>query len=375
MDRLYEIIAISLLCLIGVSLSDSFVAPVIVFIISITLISLAGYFGKPVSYVIIVVLSLSCGIMPLFFCMVPMIMYVALWEKKWYLVTPSLLAFRMIDSFSTDVIATEPDMTNLLQDMMKPLSGIQYLIGLMGAVISVILYIRISNVDIANAKLRELRDEISEKNEILKSQNKKLMEAQDDEINLATMKERNRIAREIHDNVGHMLTRSLLQTGALKIANKDEALREPIEELHSTLDHAMTSIRKSVHDLHDDSIDLKSLIYECTEPAKDRFNVDIEYKLDPHIPTAIRLCMAGIVKEAVSNAIRHSDGDVLSIGAYSEPSSYNLRIKDNGSKTDIKNTGIGLANMRERAREAGGTLKIVSDDTGFGVDLFIPIVK
>ncbi|HAK57738.1 MAG TPA: hypothetical protein DCP06_02025, partial [Lachnospiraceae bacterium] len=95
MDRLYEIIAISLLCLIGVSLSDSFVAPVIVFIISITLISLAGYFGKPVSYVIIVVLSLSCGIMPLFFCMVPMIMYVALWEKKWYLVTPSLLAFRM----------------------------------------------------------------------------------------------------------------------------------------------------------------------------------------------------------------------------------------------------------------------------------------
>ena len=45
---------------------------------------------------------------------------------------------------------------------------------------------------------------------------------QDYEIYLATLKERNRIAREIHDNVGHMLTRSILQLGALSVINKDE---------------------------------------------------------------------------------------------------------------------------------------------------------
>lgn len=47
---------------------------------------------------------------------------------------------------------------------------------------------------------------------------------QDYEIYLATLKERNRIAREIHDNVGHMLTRSILQLGALSVINKDETV-------------------------------------------------------------------------------------------------------------------------------------------------------
>lgn len=372
MDRLYEIIAISLLCLIGVSLSGSFAAPVLVFIISVSLTALAGYIGKPVSYVIIFLLSAACGIMPLFFCMVPLFMYIAMWEKRWYLVTPSLLAFRVIDSFSTDDLNATFDKANILQDMTAPLTGVQYMIGLIGAVIAIIFFLRISSVDTANKTLRELRDEISAKNDILKIQNQKLIEAQDDEINLATMKERNRIAREIHDNVGHMLTRSLLQTGALKIANKDEELQEPIEELHNTLDQAMTSIRKSVHDLHDDSINLRALIYECAEPAKDRFDVHIEYGLSPHLPAKIRVCIAGIVKEAVSNAIRHSNGDALSIKAYDEKGTYHLKVMDNGSESTIKDTGIGLINMKDRAAEVGGTLRITPADTGFSVELDIP---
>ena len=80
---------------------------------------------------------------------------------------------------------------------------------------------------------------------------------QDYEIYLATLKERNRIAREIHDNVGHMLTRSILQLGALSVINKDETVGEAINDLSGTLNTAMTSIRSSVHDLHDDSIALK----------------------------------------------------------------------------------------------------------------------
>ena len=58
---------------------------------------------------------------------------------------------------------------------------------------------------------------------------------QDYEIYLATLKERNRIAREIHDNVGHMLTRSILQLGALSVINKDETVGEAINDLSGTL--------------------------------------------------------------------------------------------------------------------------------------------
>ena len=62
----------------------------------------------------------------------------------------------------------------------------------------------------------------------------------------ATLKERNRISREIHDNVGHMLSRSILMTGAIRTVSQDRALDRSLEELEDTLHTAMTSIRRSV---------------------------------------------------------------------------------------------------------------------------------
>ena len=74
---------------------------------------------------------------------------------------------------------------------------------------------------------------------------------------MATLKERNRIARDIHDNVGHLLSRSILQIGAAIIINKNEELNLNLNLIKDTLNEAMNSIRNSVHDLHDDSIDLQ----------------------------------------------------------------------------------------------------------------------
>ena len=82
-------------------------------------------------------------------------------------------------------------------------------------------------------------------------------------------KNANRIAREIHDNVGHMLTRALLQTGALAVCIKEESLKASVAALQETLDSAMTSIRSSVHKLHDDAIPLKSLCRTGLQPLKD----------------------------------------------------------------------------------------------------------
>ena len=60
-----------------------------------------------------------------------------------------------------------------------------------------------------------------------KRQNQQAMQKNQDEVYLATLKERNRIAREIHDNVGHMLTRVIVQMQALQIINKDPNLKDP----------------------------------------------------------------------------------------------------------------------------------------------------
>ena len=107
--------------------------------------------------------------------------------------------------------------------------------------------------------LMKLRDDSTEKNLLLEEKNRMLAEKQDYEIYAATLKERNRIAREIHDNVGHLLSRCILIVGAMKIVNEDKKLSFSIEQLEESLNTAMTSVRESVHDLHDDSVNLREV--------------------------------------------------------------------------------------------------------------------
>ncbi|MGN1084985.1 MAG: histidine kinase, partial [Lachnospiraceae bacterium] len=100
-----------------------------------------------------------------------------------------------------------------------------------------------------------LRDTDKEAQLSLQEQAATLIENQDAKIKIATLQERTRIAREIHDNVGHLLSRSLLQVGALLTVNKQD---ESLLLLKESLDAAMKGIRSSVHDLRDDAMDLET---------------------------------------------------------------------------------------------------------------------
>lgn len=109
-------------------------------------------------------------------------------------------------------------------------------------------------------KYRSLRDTYQELLLSLEAKNRDLLEKQDYEIKLATLNERNRIARDIHDNIGHVLSSTLLQVGALLAVNPDGPMRESLLALKQTLSSGMDSIRQSIHDLHDTSIDLHNEI-------------------------------------------------------------------------------------------------------------------
>jgi len=277
-------------------------------------------------------------------------MYEAMWEEKWYLVLPSLLVFR--NGY--------------------PLLAGQYIVALAGAGVAVLIYYRVSRIEEATDRFHRVRDELAEKNVRLASQNERLTEAQNIEVHLATLKERNRIAREIHDNVGHMLTRSLLQSGALLVANKDENLREPLEDLRDTLDQAMTSIRESVHDLHDESIDLQAVLQENLKIAEQLFKTTLNYEIGDGMTSPVKLCIAGVTKEAVSNAVKHSTGDTLTVSVTEKPGVYDLVIRDNGRTAAIRENGIGLSNMRERVEQVRGSIRFEADADGFKVMASVP---
>ena len=82
-------------------------------------------------------------------------------------------------------------------------------------VFSIFIQYRTRQAQRLEDQLKKQRDDSQELSLLLESRNKALIERQNYEIHLATLKERNRIAREIHDHVGHMLSRSILQVGAL----------------------------------------------------------------------------------------------------------------------------------------------------------------
>lgn len=206
----------------------------------------------------------------------------------------------------------------------------------------------------------------------LRSENRYLMAKQDSDIYAATLQERNRIAREIHDNVGHMLSRGILMTGALITVAGEETVRLGLKDLKDCLDEAMTSIRQSVHDLHDESIDPEQAIGKLLEDLSG-YQVGFEYDMTSVLPREVKYCLIAIAKEAVSNILKHSDGDRVDVSAVEHPAFYKLSVSDNGRCRGRKQgDGIGLQNIRDRVEHLSGTLSVSAEETGFRIHVTIP---
>lgn len=240
-------------------------------------------------------------------------------------------------------------------------TGWMSMLWLLTAFLAVYMAYKSEKNDRLDADIIHLRDTDTELKLVMEQRNRELLEKQDNEIYLATLRERNRIAREIHDNVGHMLSRSILQVGALATICKEETIRQQLAGINDTLNQAMNSIRESVHDLHDDAIDLRQAAYEAVKDMRKNYDVHIEYDMSAHIPRNVKYCFIAIVKEGMSNIIKHSNADKVDIIFREHPGFYQLYIEDNGSvshSVEESDHGIGISNMRERVEALGGTLNI-----------------
>ena len=208
-----------------------------------------------------------------------------------------------------------------------------------------------------------------------------MLEKQDSEWNLATLNERNRIAREIHDNVGHLLSSALLQSGALLATLRDDTVKVPLETLSGTLTQAMNSIRNSVHDLHDESVDLSAQLEALLKDfrfCEMRFEYQVAH--DPDIK--LKYALIAICREALANIMKHSDATQGSVVMREHPAFYQFVIRDNGSAKEDQvglgigkeiqaGRGIGLMNMADRVRSFNGHINIDTKD-GFGIFIAIP---
>lgn len=217
-----------------------------------------------------------------------------------------------------------------------------------------------------------LRDDTREYAFSAEQKNKDLLERQDYEINLATLNERNRIAREIHDHVGHTMSRALLQVGALSATVKDADTLSELLALRETLSAGMDSIRQSVHDLHEDSMDLEAQLISLVNGFS-FCPLRLDYDVQTPPPLKVRYAFAAIAKEGLSNIMRHSDATTAVLTVREQPGLYQLILQDNGSpKRHPGEGGMGLQSIAARAEGLNGHMHI---DTGRGFRLFISIPK
>ncbi|MBN2221083.1 MAG: sensor histidine kinase [Vallitaleaceae bacterium] len=253
-------------------------------------------------------------------------------------------------------------------------------------ILSLAIFIRTKSTDLLGYRKKyfDLLDTTNELSEKLQKQHHDLLEKQDDEIHIATLNERNRIAREIHDNVGHQLSSSLLQIGALMVLSKEEDHKNHLRIIKETLSSAMDSIRNSVHNLYDTSIDLEAQIRELTQSfSYCEVQLDCDLRTSPNQKQ--KFAFIAIVKEALNNIVKHSNASKVFISFREHPGLYQLIIRDNGSNFDrSENTlleslddfdashGIGLRNMKFRVESLNGHIHLRYQD---GFEIFISIPK
>ena len=352
MRKIADKVILFLLCTILLLQTTDFIRPVIVLLLALAFTELGLYIeNKKWLGCLFATAVICCMILPELIYFLPLILYDIFWHSFGWGGISVLLIFPNLSSYKVWGIA-------------------------LWAVACLLAFCMSANTKQymeLKKQLNHLRDTSTELQNVMRERNHELMEKQEYEIHLATLRERNRIAREIHDNVGHMLSRSILQVGALYTIHKEEPLHEQLISVNDTLNHAMNSIRESVHDLHDDSIDLEQAIMEATKEMKENYRLHFEYDMSRTVPRKVKYCLIKTVKEAMSNIVKHSNADEVTIMLREHPGFYQMSIEDNGTKKgSMENAGIGLSNIRERVEALHGILRIQNES---GFKIFISIAK
>ena len=201
--------------------------------------------------------------------------------------------------------------------------------------------------------------------------------------------ERRRIARGLHDSLGQYLT--ALKMNLERLSRSDDRNSALASECSEILDKCLTETRTISHLLHPPLLDetgFGSATQWYVDGFAQRSGIKVTLNLPPkfgRLPQDIEIVLFRAVQEALTNVHRHSGASLVAIRLTLSPKQILLEIKDNGrgmsqGRLDYAlggepRAGVGIAGMRERARELGGSINIQSDGTGTRVLVRIPFVE
>ncbi len=254
------------------------------------------------------------------------------------------------------------------------LTGIQVnLIFLFGVLMVFVLFM-------VNALLAE-----RQRREELRRANEKLRESAAQIEALAMAQERSRIARDIHDSLGHSLTALNIQLeSAVKLWPGDTAKAHDFllqaKQMGST---ALEDVRRAVATMRSNPLQAQSLpdaIAQLAQQLTEATGIIPQIKINaPALPSYLQVSIYRMVQEALTNIARHAEATAVEISVQTIPTdqggglSVTIRDDGRGFFLDDNRTGFGLKGMRERAEGDGGRFQLISaPGEGCTIQVWLP---
>jgi signal transduction histidine kinase len=196
---------------------------------------------------------------------------------------------------------------------------------------------------------------------------------------LAATVERSRIAREIHDSLGHRLTTLDVQLElAQKLQTRDPDRAQQSIDIAKQLAHqCLQDVRHAVHSMANQSFDLNHAVHNLIQPLQANPELKLETRIDfpATLPATLGHQIYCIIQEGLTNIQRHSKATQIQLQGYTIDQHIHVELSDNGIgfNLDQASKGFGLRSMNERAQLIGGNLALRSfPNNGTQIHLSIP---
>lgn len=249
-------------------------------------------------------------------------------------------------------------------------------IFLFTGLISFLLYTILKN----NERIEKTMSEIAIRDLELASAYDALEKANRSVEEVAVLRERNRIAREIHDTVGHTITNVMIETEAgnmLLSSDPQRAAKKYLlarEQAAKALEEIRASVRLFIKTEEELSLEdsVTGVLNDIRLHTEVTVKSDIESFRD--IPVDLRQIVIHALKEGLSNAIRHGRASAVYFRLSMEHDRLVFLLQDNGCGCDDPHKGFGLIQMEKAVDEAGGNILFSFEkDEGFEIRFELPI--
>jgi signal transduction histidine kinase len=183
-------------------------------------------------------------------------------------------------------------------------------------------------------------------------------------------KEKRELARNLHDELGGLLTAAKMDLSWLQSrVVADAAVQQRLQQLGAVLDEAMDVKRRVVEDLRPSLLDhfgLPTALRAHLEAAcaKSGLHFEITIAEEQPVPQDVAIALFRVVQEALSNVVRHARARNVRLTLTSDERAYSLQLADDGLGIDLTcpefRWSHGLTGMRHRVRALGGHLTLIS---------------